>query len=685
MSIEQNPFFSRSTLEYELPPFALIKEEHYLPAFYHGCEEQLAEVAAIIAQPEVTFENTIVAMERSGQILGRMLRVFYNISSSDTNPAIDAIEEEMAPKLAAHQDSISLNPDLFARIKKLYLDQSSLHLNEEDSWLLQKYYNDFLHAGADLSEANRTRLMAINEELSKLEAQFSKKLLAESKDSGVIVDNAADLDGLTENEIAACEVAAKDRGLEGKFLINAVNFSGHPLLASLTNRSLREKIMAASLAKSSQGNESDTRETLLAMAALRAERASLFGFANHVQYVTSSQTAKNPENIHAMLRPIAASARRNAEREAGEILIELQADCADLADQTVTTVESWDWDFYTEKVRQKKYNLDSAAMREYFELERVLHEGVFFAAHKLFGITFKERPDLITYHPEARAFEVFNEDGSKLGLFIGDFYTRDSKRGGAWMNNLVDQNFLFGQLPVVCNNLNIPKPPAGEPTLLTLDETTTLFHEFGHALHGLLSHVTYIRTSGTSVERDFVEFPSQVNEMWILWPEVLDNYARHYITGEKFPQAWRDSLSASETFNQGFATTSYLAAAVLDLAWHELTVGQEVDDVLAFEKAALENYGLLYSPVPTRYRSTYFSHIFGGGYSAGYYGYIWSEVLDADTVDWFKESGGLTRTNGDHFRNELLSRGGSIDSMQLFRNFRGRDAKSEPLLKRRGL
>ena len=685
MSIEQNPFFSRSNLEYELPPFALIKEEHYLPAFYYGCEEQLAEVAAIIAQPEVTFENTIVAMERSGEILGRMLRVFYNISSSDTNPAIDAIEEEMAPKLAAHQDSISLNPDLFARIKKLYLDQSSLHLNEEDSWLLHKYYNDFLHAGADLSEVNRTRLMAINEELSKLEAQFSKKLLAESKDSGVIVDNRADLDGLTENEIAACEVAAKDRGLEGKFLINAVNFSGHPLLASLTNRSLREKIMAASLAKSSQGNENDTRATLSAMAALRAERAALFGFANHAQYVTSSQTAKNPENIHAMLRPIAASARRNAEREAGDILIELQADLADLADQTVTTVESWDWDFYTEKVRQKKYNLDSAAMREYFELERVLHEGVFFAAQKLFGLTFKERPDLITYHPEARAFEVFNEDGSKLGLFIGDFYTRDSKRGGAWMNNLVDQNFLFGQLPVVCNNLNIPKPPAGEPTLLTLDETTTLFHEFGHALHGLLSNVTYIRTSGTSVERDFVEFPSQVNEMWILWPEVLDNYARHYITGEKFPQAWRDSLSASETFNQGFATTSYLAAAVLDLAWHELTVGQEVDDVLAFEKAALENYGLLYSPVPTRYRSTYFSHIFGGGYSAGYYGYIWSEVLDADTVDWFKESGGLTRANGDHFRNELLSRGGSIDSMQLFRNFRGRDAKSEPLIKRRGL
>ncbi len=682
MSTETNPFFSRSTLEYELPPFALITDKDYLPAFYAGCEEQLREIAAIVAQPEVTFENTIVAMEKSGQILGRMLRVFYNISSSDTSPALDAIEEEIAPKLAAHQDSISLNPDLFARIKKLNDEKDSLHLNEEDAWLLHKYYNDFVHAGADLSPSDRTALMALNEELSKLEAQFSKKLLADSKESAVVVDSRAELDGLTDNQIAACEAAARDRGLQGKYLITAVNFSGHPLLASLTNRALREKIMATSLKKSAKGDENDTRSTLVAMATLRAKRAALFGFKNHAEYVTSAQTAKNPGNIHAMLRPIAASARANAELEAAELETQMSAS---LAEGETAHIESWDWAFYTEKVRQAKYNLDSAAMREYFELERVLHDGVFFAANKLFGLTFKERPDLITYHPEARAFEVFNEDGSKLGLFIGDFYTRDSKRGGAWMNNLVDQNFLFGQLPVVCNNLNISKPPAGEPTLLTLDETTTLFHEFGHALHGLLSDVTYIRTSGTSVERDFVEFPSQVNEMWILWPEVLDNYARHYITGEKFPQAWRSSLDAAETFNQGFETTSYLAAAVLDLAWHELAAGEEVDDVLAFEKAALENYGLLYPPVPTRYRSTYFSHIFGGGYSAGYYGYMWSEVLDADTVDWFKESGGLTRANGDHFRHQLLSRGGSIDSAQLFRNFRGRDAKSEPLIKRRGL
>jgi peptidyl-dipeptidase Dcp len=375
-----------------------------------------------------------------------------------------------------------------------------------------------------------------------------------------------------------------------------------------------------------------------------------------------------------MLTKIAKSARANAEREA-EVL------------QTKATepIESWDWAFYTEQVRKERYNLDTAAMRDYFELESVLRDGVFYAATKLFGITFKERPDLITYHPEARAFEVFNEDGSKLGLFIGDFYTRDSKRGGAWMNNLVNQNKIFDQLPVVCNNLNIPKPPTGEPTLLTLAETKTLFHEFGHALHGLLSNVKYIRTSGTSVERDFVEFPSQVNEMWMLWPEVLDNYAEHYKTGEKFPQAWRDSLAESGTFNQGFETTSYLAAAILDLALHEITADQEIKDVREFEKQALERYGLNYSPVPTRYRSTYFAHIFAGGYSAGYYGYIWSEVLDADTVEWFKESGGLTRANGDHFRKELLSRGGSIDTMQMFRNFRGRDAEPSELLRRRGL
>ncbi|MFM1951580.1 MAG: hypothetical protein RJA33_374 [Actinomycetota bacterium] len=677
MSLDtSNPFAQRSTLDFELPPFALIKEEHYLPAFYAGCEEQIAEVEAILASGEPTFENTLVALEKSGQTLMRMLNVFYNKSSSDTNDAIDAIEEEIAPKLAAHSDAIRLNPALFSRIKSIYDKRASLNLNEEDLNLVEKYHTDFLHAGAHLTEEQRDALKVLNEKLSMLETQFSKNVLADTNDLAVIVDDVAELDGLSTNEIAACAAAAKDRGLEGKYLIGAVNYSGNPLLASLTNRGLRQRVMEASLDKANRNNSNDTKAILREMATLRAQRAKLFGLKSHAEWVLQTNTAKKPENVHAMLRQIAPAAVRNAKAEAAD----LQKMIGDEFE-----LQSWDWDLYTEKVRLAKYDIDTAAMRPYFELERVLRDGIFFAANKLFGISFVERKDLVTYHPEARAFEVLNEDGSKLGLFIGDFYTRDSKRGGAWMNNLVDQNHLFGQLPVVVNNLNIPKPPAGEPTLLTFSEITTLFHEFGHALHGLLSQVKYIRTSGTSVERDFVEFPSQVNEMWILWPEVVNNYALHHETGERLPQELIDRLKSAETFNEGQATTSYLAAAILDLAWHELEEGQVVEDVIAFEKKAIEGYGLDFAPVPTRYRSTYFSHIFAGGYSAGYYGYIWSEILDAESVDWFKENGGLTRANGEHFRNQLLGRGGSIDSMQMFKNFRGREATIAPLLKRRGL
>jgi peptidyl-dipeptidase Dcp len=672
-----NPFAQRSALDYELPPFALIKEEHYLPAFYEGCTQQLAEVQAILDTPgAATFENTIVALEKSGQMLMRTLLVFFNKSSSDTNDAMDKIEEEMAPKLAAHQDAINLNPALYARIKSLYDNRESIGLNTEDAWLLERYYKDLIHAGAHLSESQRDRLKELNEELSKLETQFSKNVLADTNDLAVLVDTIDELDGLSENEIASAAAAAKDRGHEGKWLIGMVNFSGNPVLDSLTNRALRKKIMQDSLLKGNRANENDNKPVILKVVKLRAERAKLFGKNTHAEHVIAVQTAEHPDNVHAMLRKIAPAAVRNAKAEA-----------QDLKKSAGTEIESWDWGFYTEQVRLEKYNIDTSKMRPYFELESVLANGIFFAANKLFGITFKERPDLVTYHPEARAFEVFNEDGSKLGLFIGDFYTRDSKRGGAWMNTLVDQNFLFNQLPVVVNNLNIPKPPAGKPTLLTFSETTTLFHEFGHALHGLLSQVKYPRVSGTSVQRDFVEFPSQVNEMWILWPEVVENYARHFETGEKLPQEWIDNLDAASTFNEGHATTSYLAAAILDLAWHSLDSEEaaKVTDVEAFEAQAIKDYGLDFAPVPTRYRSTYFSHIFAGGYSAGYYGYIWSEVLDADTVDWFKENGGLQRKNGEHFRNTLLGRGGSIDSMQMFRNFRGRDSKIEPLLKRRGL
>ena len=671
-----NPFLRPSQLEYELPPFNVINDSHYLPAFYAGMEEQSQEIAKITSQSEITFENTIVALERSGQILTRVANVFYNKSSSDTNEAIDAIEAEIAPKLAAHSDSIKLNPDLFQRISVLIGSIDTL--SPEDAWILRRYYEDFVHAGAKLTAEKRERVKAINEELSSLQTSFAKNLLADTNDLAVFVDDVQLLEGLSANQIAACKAAAEARGKNDTWMIGMVNFTGHPLLRSMKNRSLREKVMRNSLMKGARSNANDTRKTLLRMVELRTERAKLFGLNCHADYVLSQQTASNLDNVHAMLGKIAPAAASNARKEGADIEAAMKRD-------GTHELQSWDWDYYTERVRAEKYDLDASLMKPYFELNRVLHDGVFFAAGKLFGMQFKERSDLQAYHPEARVFEVFNEDGSAIGLYIADFYTRDSKRGGAWMNSLVKQSTLLNQKPVVVNNLNIPKPPKGEPTLLTYDETTTLFHEFGHAIHGLLSNVRYPRVSGTAVQRDFVEFPSQVNEMWILWPEVLDNYARHYETGERLPQAWVDKLNESSTFNEGHATTSYMAASVLDLAWHSLESMDGVTSVEEFEAKAISDYGLDYHPVPTRYRSTYFSHIFAGGYSSGYYGYIWSEVLDADTVEWFKENGGLTRANGDHFRKSLLSRGGSVDSMQMFRDFRGRDAEIQPLLRRRGL
>lgn len=677
--IEANPFFEASKLEYELPPFEQITDQDYLPAFYEGCKQQIAEVERILAEQEVTFENTIEALEKSGAMIGRMLNVFYNKSSADTNSLIESIESELAPKLSAHNDAIKLNPKLFARIDFLHSQIDSLKLDSEAAYLVERYYKDFVHAGAKLDEETRERVKQLNQKLSELESKFGQNALAEANRLGVIVDDVNRLKGLSEQEVKAAAAAARDRGLEGKYLIAMVNFSGHPWLTSLEDRELRAEIMQASLSKSLSGGEFDNQELVKEISQLRAKRAKLLGFANHASYVLSDQTAKTPANAHQMLRRIAPNAVRNAKSEAAELqrLLEI--------DHPGQTLRSWDWAFYTEKVRKEKYDLDTALMKPYFELERVLFDGVFYASEELFGITFKERPDLVSYHPDARVFEVFNDDGSAIGLFIADFFTRDSKRGGAWMNNLVDQSFLLGQLPVVVNNLNIPKPPDGEPALLTFDETSTLFHEFGHALHGLFSKVKFPRFSGTNVERDFVEFPSQVNEMWMLWPEVVENYARHHQTNEVLPEAWRSKLAESEIFNQGYETTSYLAAAILDLAWHEIDYETEVKDVEEFEQKAISDYGLDFEPVPVRYRSNYFSHIFEGGYSAGYYGYIWSEVLDADTVDWFKQNGGLTRQNGDRFRNQLLALGGSVDSMAMFKNFRGKDPAIEPLLKRRGL
>jgi peptidyl-dipeptidase Dcp len=665
-----------SQLENELPDFANLRDEHYLPAFEHAVAEHNKEIAAILAQPEVTFENTLEAMERSGGLLSTMLMVFYNKSSSDTNETIQELEAEIGPRLAAHMDSIRLNPALYSRITELAAKRDELGLDVASDRLLSKYLEDFNFAGAGLSEASRKRVAEINERLSSLEAEFDKRLLADTNDLAVHLEDDSRLAGLTGDEIASLAQAATERGKTG-FVIPLLNYSGHPLIASLEDRELRKELMQRTLSRGARGNANDTSSVIKELLDLRREKAALFGYSNYAQYVLTQQTAKSPDRVHEVLRKIAPVAKRNAEAE-GKVLAELMQREVGASD-----LQSWDWDRYTEQQRKEKYSIDTSVLKPYFELNRVLEDGVFFAAGQLYGLRFTKRSDLVAYHPDASVYQVDFEDGSRCGLYIFDPYARPSKRGGAWMNNLVDQSHLLGKLPVVVNNMNIPKPAAGNPSLMTLDEVNTLFHEFGHTLHGLLSNVKYPRFSGTSVERDFVEFPSQVNEMWMLWPQVLQNYAIHHKTGEKLSLEWIDKLQATETFNQGHATTHYLQAAILDLAMHEAE--QTPEDLAAFEAQAISDYGLDFHPVPTRYRPNYFAHIFAGGYSAGYYGYIWSEVLDAESVDWYKSQGGLSRENGQRFADALLSRGGETDSMDLVRELLGREPEITPLLKRRGL
>ncbi|ERK71603.1 M3 family metallopeptidase [Leifsonia aquatica] len=674
---DTNPFFSPSALPYQLPPFAEIRDEHYRPAFERGFAEQLAEVEAVTASPEpATFENTFLPLERSGGVLQRVAEVFFNKSSSDSTDFTNALEEEIAPQLAAHQDAILLNPALYARIAAVHDQLDDLGLDAESRYLVERYHTEFTLAGAGLDDADKERLREYNQRLSTLTTRFEKNLLADTNDLAVVLDSTDELDGLGEGEISAAAEAARERGLDGKYVVSLVLPTGHPWLASLTRRDVRERIMTASRSRGIRGGDNDNRALVLEITRLRAERARLLGFDTHAAFVTADQTARTPQAVADMLGRLAPPAARNARAEQDDLERRLPEG---------DSVQSWDWAHLTDAVRQEKYDVDFAAMRPYFEAERVLHDGVFHAATSLYGITFEERPDLVAYHPEARVFEVRNEDGSELGLYILDLYTRDSKRGGAWMNPLISQSELLGTPTVVVNNLNVPKPAAGEPTLLTYDETNTLFHEFGHALHGLFAHVTYPKFAGTNVFRDFVEFPSQVNEMWMLWPEIVENYAVHHVTGERMPQELVDRLHASESFNEGFATSEYLAAALLDQAWHAITADDTVEDVAAFEAKALADVGLDAPAIPPRYASTYFAHTFSGGYDAGYYSYIWSEVLDADTVEWFKENGGLSRANGDRFRSRLLGVGGSKDPLEAYRDFRGRDAVIEPLLKRRGL
>ena len=677
-----NPFFTESTLPYRLPPFDRIEDAHYAPAFERGMAEQIAEIEAIASQSEPpTFENTIVPLERSGRLLERVASTFFSLASAHTNDAINEIRNEMAPRLAAHTDRILLHADLFARVRALYDQRESLALDDESRRLVEEYHVDFVRAGARLSDAEKERMQEINAELAALSSRFTQNVLDEVNASAVVVETREELAGLSENRIAAAAAAAAARGLENRYVIPLLNTSGQPALASLESRGLRERIMRTSLARGSHGGEYDNRAVITTMARLRAERAAMLGYPNHAAYVLERQTARTVEAVNERLASLAPPAVANARREAADLQAMANADGGGLE------LQAWDWSYYTEKVRADRYAFDASQLRPYFELDNVIENGVFFAASRLYGLTFEPRPELPVYHPDVRVWEVFDADGSPLGLFLGDFYARPSKRGGAWMNAYVSQSHLLGTSPVVANHLNVPKPPAGEPTLLTFEEVETLFHEFGHALHGFFSDVRHPYFAGTSVPRDFVEYPSQVNEMWAVWPEVLENYAVHHETGEPMPADLLDKVLATQQFNQGFATTEYLAASLLDQAWHQLPADEvpAAADVEAFEAAALEAAGVALEAVPPRYRSTYFSHVWSSGYSAGYYSYIWSEVLDADSVEWFKENGGLTRDNGDHFRRTLLSKGGSVDALTLFRNFRGADPDVRPLLERRGL
>lgn len=676
-----NPFLAPSTLPYQLPPFAEISDDHYAPAIEQGMAEQLADVANITRRRDIpTFENTMVPLESSGQLLTRALRVFYNKASADSNEVTNALEAELAPKLAAHTDSITLDSVLYWRVAQLHEGRHELDLTDEQRYLIERHYTEMTLAGAGLDDEQKTHLSELNARLSTLETAFEKNLLADTNELAVVIDDPAELDGLSPGEISAAAQAAADRGLDGQYLVTLVLPTGHPWLESLTSRAVRERIMAASHARGSHAGEHDSehdnRPVLLEIVRLRAERAAVLGFDNHAAFVTADQTAQTPARVAAMLERLAPAAARNAAAE--------QTKLEAIAGHPI---EAHDWAFYSEKMRKADYDVDTSELRPYFEAESVLQRGVFAAATAVYGITFTERSDLVGYTEEVRVFEVRNEDGSDLGLYLLDLYTRDSKRGGAWMNELIGQNTLLGHPTVVVNNLNVPKPATGEPTLLTYDEVNTFFHEFGHALHGLFAHVTYPRFTGTNVYRDFVEFPSQVNEMWMLWPEIVNDYARHHHTGEPIAAETLDKIRASQTWGEGFATSEYLAAALLDQAWHTLNAEQAaaVTDVAAFEAAALARVGLDNPAVPTRYSSTYFAHTFSGGYDAGYYSYIWSEVLDADTVQWFEENGGLTRANGDRFRQYVLGIGGTRDPLDAYREFRGRDAVIEPLLERRGL
>jgi peptidyl-dipeptidase Dcp len=681
-----NPFAHPSPLPFEFPQFDKIKDSDYLPAYQAGMRAQLKEVEAIAHDSEpATFENTIVALERSGRLLDRVDTVFSNLSSCNTDDEMQKVDTEMAPKLAAHQDAIFLNAALWGRIDALYARRASLGLDPESLQLLTRYHTQFVRAGAQLSAPDQKRLREINEQISTLTTRFRQNVLKATADGAVVVDKQSDLDGLTPVQIGAAAQAAAARGLKDKWVIALQNTTNQPSLASLTNRELRERIYRASIGRGLAG-ATDNREIVTQTVKLRAERAKLLGYPNHAAYVLEDESAGNPIAVADMIRQVAPAALKRAREEAADIQKLIDAQAAARGAPTFQ-LQPWDWSFYAEQVRKAHYAFDQAQVAPYLELERVMQDGLFYAAHELYGLSFKERKDLPVYQPDVRVFEVSDADGKPLALFIADYFARDNKQGGAWMNSYVAQSKLMKLRPVVANHLNIPKPQPGQPVLLTFDEVTGMFHEFGHAIHGMLSNVRYPTLSGTAVPRDFVEYPSQYNEMWAREPKVVAHYAHDYRSSAPMPPELLAKVLAAQKFNQGYATLEYIEAAQVDLAWHLITAAQAPQPAAVpdFEVSALKDAGLEYGPIQPRYHSDYFSHIFAGGYSAGYYAYLWSEVLARDTGQWFHTHGGMTRENGDTLRRMVLSRGRTEDPQVLFRNFYGHAPDIGPLLEYRGL
>ncbi|WP_337841453.1 M3 family metallopeptidase [Rheinheimera sp.] len=674
-----NPLLTMSPLQYEAPPFDQIKVEHYQPAIEEGMKQHLAEIEVIANSTEAaTFDNTIVAMEKSGELLNRAAGVFFNMTGTISNPEIQKIQAELAPKLAAHSDNISLNPKLFARIKSIYDARATLGLDEAATRLVEDRYESFVRAGALLTEEQKTQIRALNEEQSKLTNKYQQNLMKITKDIAVFVDKKEDLAGLSEAEIAAAAEGAKARGQEGKFIIELTNTTRQPVLAQLENRELRKKIWEASANRGTSG-ETDQQPIVARLAQLRAERAKLLGFNSWADYQLEPTMAKTPKAVYDMLGSMVPAVVENTKKEAAAIQEMIKETGGDFE------LQPWDWEFYAEKVRKAKYDLDENEVRQYFEFDRVFNDGLLFTMNKLFGITLKPRPDLPVYHPDVKAYEVFDADGTSMAIFYADYFAREGKRGGAWMSSFVDQSELLNKKPVVVNVMNIPKGAAGEPTLVSYDNVTTIFHEFGHAVHGLFSDVKYPSQSGTSVSRDFVEFPSTFQEDWAAHPDVIGNYAKHYKTGEAIPAELLAKIIKSRSFNQGFDTLEYMAAALVDMEWHSLPADAPLQDVQQFEAAALKKHGIDIPAVPPRYKSPYFAHVFAGGYSASYYAYMWSEILAADAYAFVQQQGGLKLENGINFRKNILSIGDTKDPMEAYKAFRGQEPTTDALLIRRGL